>query len=263
LTNKKTILLTFDLEEFDLPQERGIAISKERQLDVALEGLRTVLRLLKETEINVTFFTTAYFASQFPEMIKQMSESHEIASHMYFHSDDDVDHVQTSHTELSRLTNQSIAGFRMPRFASMSLMEVKKAGYQYDSSLNPTFIPNRYNNFFRPRKIHRDPSTELTIVPMSVTPIFRFPLFWLSFKNINYYLYLFMCKWCLWNDDYLHLYFHPWEFANLNEWKIPNYIKSPSGNELINRLQRLITDLKKKHNFSTIISYLRSIKKIN
>ncbi len=262
MTNRKIILLTFDLEEFDLPLEFGIVISKERQLEIALEGLRTLLHFLKETEVKVTFFTTAYFATQFPEIIKEMSKSHEIASHMYSHSGNDVTHVQSSRTELSRLTNQSVAGFRMPRFAPMSLTEIKKAGYRYDSSINPTFIPNRYNNFFKPRKIHIDPNTGLAIVPMSVTPIFRFPLFWLSFKNINYYFYLFLCKWCLWSDDYLHLYFHPWEFANLNEWEIPNYIKSPSGNQLTNLLRRLITDLKKKYDFSTIASYLDSIKKI-
>ena len=259
MTSRKTILLTFDLEEFDLPLEFGITISKEHQLKIALEGLRALLHLLKETEVSVTFFTTAYFASQFPEIIKEMSRSHEIASHMYFHSDNNVDHVQTSRTELSKIANQSIVGFRMPRFASMSLTEVKRAGYSYDSSMNPTFIPNRYNNFFRPRIIHRDPSTGLVILPMSVTPIFRFPLFWLSFKNINYYFYLFLCKWCLWNDGYLHLYFHPWEFANLNQLKIPNYIKNPSGNQLTNLLRRLIADLKKKHDFSTIASYLDSI----
>jgi hypothetical protein len=119
-------------------------------------------------------------------------------------------------------------------------------------------VPGRYNNFFAQRKIHHDIRSNLIEVPVSVSPAIRFPLFWLSFKNIPLPIYLLMCKMAIWKDSYLHLYFHPWEFDDLGSFKVPGYLKNLSGKRFSERFEKLIVKLMKTADFSTISGFLES-----
>ena len=56
--------------------------------------------------------------------------------------------------------------------------------------------------------------------PVSVTPHLRIPLFWLAFKNMPYALFLKLTLQTLRKDGYVCLYFHPWEFIDLANYKI-------------------------------------------
>jgi len=254
----KPILLTFDVEEFDLPNEFNNSISLDEQLRVSTSGLLKVIEILNKYNIKATFFVTAIFAEQNPLLIKEISENNEIASHTYFHSFFENSHIASSKKKLEAIIEKKIYGFRMPRLEKIDLEMVKNAGYTYDSSMNPTIIPGRYNNLFKPRKLNIDKKTGLKILPFSVSPLIRFPLFWLSFKNVNYRLYLFLCKIALQKDGYLHLCFHPWEFCDIGHYKIPKYINKISGSKYINRFERLLSDLKKEGDFSTIIDFIES-----
>ena len=83
----KKILLTFDLEEFDLPKEFNINLSEDQMYKISLRGLNKIQELLKKHNLTATFFTTANFAKKYPKTIKQLSkDNHEIASHGYSHS---------------------------------------------------------------------------------------------------------------------------------------------------------------------------------
>jgi hypothetical protein len=48
------------------------------------------------------------------------------------------------------------------------------------------------------------------------------------------------------------LYFHPWEFTPIDEFNIPTFTRRWCGTELVNRLLRLIADLKKEGIFIPI-----------
>ena len=135
-------------------------------------------------------------------------------------------------------------------------MQLKNAGYTYDSSINPTFIPGRYNNLFTPRRYYKDLKTDLFVLPFSVSPIFRIPLFWLSFKNFNFSFYRHLCKITMQKDNYLHLYFHPWEFTDLSSFKIPGYIKRFSGTIFIKHFEKLLIFLNQNGEFNTINNFL-------
>ncbi len=254
--NRK-ILLTFDLEEFDLPEEYGVAISKEKQLAVSARGLENLLGVLRAQKVNATFFTTAYYAENNPQQMRELvAEGHEIASHLYYHSDYDPKHLQKSREKLRKITGQEISGFRSPRLRHMDPKLIKAAGYHYHSSLNPTYLPGRYNNLNKPRTLFRDVENELLVLPFSVSPVIRFPLFWLSFKNLNPQFYLTLCRQALRKDGYLHLYFHPWEFTALDEFSIPRYIKNRSGEKLTSQLDQLIQRMKSGGEFETISRFL-------
>lgn len=252
MNKKNKILITFDLEEFDLPVEYGQKISSAEMFSVASKGLEVVLNILKEFQIKATFFITAYYAENHLELIKQILEGgHEIASHMYYHSDYDEKYILLSKIKLEELTKTKINGIRMPRLQHVNLDKIQQAGYIYDSSLNPTYIPGRYNNLRKSRTMYTHRDTNLTILPFS-TSIFRIPLFWLSFKNFIPSVYIFLCKMALKKDGYLHLYFHPWEFADISLYKIPFYIKRNSGEKMIKRFKYLLNRLMKNNDFIQI-----------
>lgn len=255
------ILLTFDLEEFDLPAEFGCTITQQEQNEVTLSGLNMLTGILSGHKIPVTFFVTSGFGLRNPELLKTLAKSHEIASHSKSHSAFSESDLYESRIVLENITGSIVNGFRMPRFSELDKDKVKEAGYLYDSSVNPTLIPGRYNKLFAKRKIHTIKDSQLIEVPVSVLPLFRFPLFWLSFKNIPYPAYLSLCRFTLRHDSSLILYFHPWEFADLQPYKIPKYIKPISGKAMSARFERLISDLSTDGDFCTISGFLGLLKK--
>ena len=84
----KNLLLTFDLEEFDLPLEYGIKLSEKEQLRISYLGLLNILKILEVNNVRATFFVTYNFASHFPNALKNIAKKHEIALHGFSHSDD-------------------------------------------------------------------------------------------------------------------------------------------------------------------------------
>lgn len=248
------VLLTFDVEEFDLPLEYNLRISEEEQMEIGKAGTEEMKRILEVAQIPATLFTTANFAQHYPELIKTLAQKNEIGSHTFYHSSFENKDLQTSLNTLEAITGNKVTGLRMPRFKKIDINLVKEAGYSYDSSVNPTYVPGKYNNLNLPRTLYRE--KDFLRLPVSVTPVLRFPLFWLSFKNIPYSIYKKIAMNTLLKDGYLSLYFHPWEFTDISKWEIPFYIKRQCGNPLSDNLNRLIADLKKEARFETVTDFI-------
>ena len=247
------VLLSFDVEEFDIPLEYGQNISLDEQLDTGFKGLKALDPVLQDSSIETTLFTTANFALNFKDHIRNLSSHHELASHTFFHSSYETDDLLKSKKTLEEISGSAVVGLRMPRMKKIEMKDVIDAGYLYDSSINPTWLPGKYNNLKLPRKYFKDEG--MLRIPASVAPIVRLPLFWLGFKNYPYSLFLFLCKKAIAKDGYVCLYFHPWEFADISKYKLPKFVKNPDGNLLLSRLQKLITDLK-NNDFISIKRFL-------
>ncbi len=245
------ILLSFDVEEFDMPLEYDYKISPAEQMEVGRKGLDAIVPLLNTT--TATLFTTANFAMHYPDDIRGLAQRHEIASHTFYHSDFANEHLLQSKQRLEEISGQTITGLRMPRMRKVAMEAVKEAGYSYDSSVNPTWLPGRYNNFHLPRTTYTDEG--MVRIPASVSPYIRVPLFWLSFKNLPYQLFKILALQALRKDGYLCLYFHPWEFTAIAHG-LPAYTRKLCGEPLLNRLARLIADLKKEADFITMNEHL-------
>lgn len=236
------VLLSFDIEEFDLPKEHGADISLEESIRVSIEGTKTILEILREEGVKATFFCTTNFAERAPEIIHQIvADGHELASHGCNHWNLSEEDILRSKQILQQLSGVEVLGYRQPRMADISYESLKKAGYKYDSSLHPTFIPGRYNHWELPRK----PFLKHGIleIPTSVTPWLRIPLFWLAFHNYPFWLYKTFCKWTYKYDGNFVIYFHPWEFMELKnhpEWRVPWMIKHGAGKNMEERLRAFI-----------------------
>ena len=86
----------------------------------------------------------------------------------------------------------------------------------------------------------------------------RIPLFWLSFKNFPYSLFLNWTKNTLNKDGYVCLYFHPWEFVSIESYGLPAYTRTDCGPKLLDKLDRMIKDLKAAgYGFNTMDNYLQ------
>ncbi len=238
---KMKILLSFDIEEFDTPLEYGKNITLEEQFQYSRKGLTEILSLLEKQDIPATFFTTANFALRFSRLIKEMSEKYEIASHGYYHSSFSSMDLATSKAALEKITGKSISGFRMARMMPVEDRTIEDAGYQYNASLHPTFIPGRYNNFKQPRTPFV--TGHLVQIPASVTPLVRFPVFWLSFKNFPLAVIKHATRQIVKKDGFANFYFHPWEFTDIHNKEklgLPFYISHLSGKGMVDKLDRFI-----------------------
>lgn len=255
MQKERFILLSFDVEEFDLPLEYGEHISPDEQLMIGNLGTDAVIPILEAHKINCTLFTTANYAMHFPQQIKALAKQHEIASHTFYHSDFKDEDLLLSKQKLEEISETSVTGLRMPRMKKIKMTDVKNAGYSYDSSVNPTWLPGRYNNLHLPRTLYKE--DDVNRLPASVSPHLRIPLFWLAFKNLPYFIFKQLAVQTLRKDGYLCLYFHPWEFTDITKYKLPGYTKRLCGLPLQERLHRLIIDLKSEGEFSTIQSYLK------
>lgn len=245
---KRQVLLSFDVEEFDMPLEYQFNIPVDEQMRIGIEGLNAITPILET--VPSTLFTTANFANHYPERISKLALSHEIASHTFYHTAYETADLLKSRLRLEEISGQKITGLRMPRMRPVLMEDVKAAGYTYDSSINPTWLPGRYNNFHLPRTVYTE--NGIKRIPASVSPGIRIPLFWLSFKNMPYALYLKLCRQTIAKDGYICLYFHPWEFTPIEQFGLPGYTRRWCGPILVERLLQLVKDLSKDADFETM-----------
>ncbi len=256
------ILLSFDIEEFDMPLEYKGIIPFEEQISVSQNGLLKILDLLRKHDVKATFFSTVVFAEQSKDLIESLlKEGHELASHTWFHSDFKEKHLYESRTKLEELFSTKVTGLRMPRMRNIDPKAAAEAGYAYNSSVNPTYLPGRYNNL----KISRTHFFEEGVlqIPASVSPNFRIPLFWLSFHNFPMWIYKKLTHDVLKNDQYLNIYFHPWEFSDIrkNQYNLPGIATKNTGEEMVQRMDDFLFWLKKmKIPFSTFQEFQTTIR---
>ena len=249
------IILTFDVEEFDVPLEHQIDIDLDSQLEVSCHGLDPLLNRLDRMAIPATFFTTGRFAHERPDHLHRMAADHEIASHGFEHGSLEPGDLERSRRLLEELTGRPVEGFRRARMAATPHQEIVEAGYRYNASEHPVWIPGRYNNRRAPRVPYR--TGELVNIPASCTPRCRLPLFWLAFRHYPKPVYRRLALQTLRHDGQLNLYFHPWEFTILDR-RLPWIIRRGSGPRLLDRLCEFLAWIGKHGDFLTMGQHART-----
>ena len=239
-------LFTADLEEFDLPLEYGHTLPWATQAAISLQGLERLQLLLQNLGIEASFFITATWAREFPGQVAALAQLHEIASHGPSHGIFEAQGYLDARITLEKISGTTISGFRMPRMAPVNYQLLKLAGYRYDSSLNPTCLPGKYNNTREPRLPFLKEG--IAVLPSSVTPVFRIPFFWLSFKNFPAWINWLIARRLLQNKIIV-FYLHPWEFADIGNIPIPFYIKRPCGFPLVQKLQGFLSRIRPEVDF--------------
>lgn len=256
---QRNILLSFDFEEFDVPREHGVDIPMADSMRVSHQGAMRVLDCLSRHGVKATFFCTVNFAKQAPDVMQRIvADGHEVASHGCDHWQPQESDVAKSKQILEQITGTPVVGYRQPRMFPVSDEALATAGYVYNSSLNPAFIPGRYMHLSAPRTPFRQ--SGLIQVPASVTPLVRFPLFWLSLHHLPQWLYCALARRVVNHDGLLVTYFHPWEFADdttLPQYRLPFVVRRHCGQPMVNRLDGLIANLLRHGcHFTTFSNYI-------
>jgi peptidoglycan/xylan/chitin deacetylase (PgdA/CDA1 family) len=250
-----SILLTWDVEEYDAPADFGAPALADHGLSRGREIWEEWLGLTKEWKFPGTTFCTARLAQCAPELLRETAaRGHEIASHGWSHRPGDDLQLLSSRTLLQEISGQGVDGFRSPRLRKINKEEITQAGFRYDASLNPTWIPGRYDHRREPRRPFQIGS--LWEVPAAVLPGIRFPLFWASFHILPLPLYLALCAKVLQHDGLLCLYFHPWELSALPEPEMPRWLTRRPQTERIRRMTKLCHGLERFGRFTPVGSYL-------
>jgi peptidoglycan/xylan/chitin deacetylase (PgdA/CDA1 family) len=194
-----SVSLTFDIEKDWSPL---------LQTTLGIEmGLPKIMKLLEKYKIGCTFFITGEVAELFPDIVRQIAERHEVASHGYRH---ETFHEMTVHKKesimqskrvLEKATNQRVIGFRAPRFlVSGELYEtLADLGFKYDSSLT----------YFRPQHIFMKVKLPEFRVQLP-SALLNFPMGLQAFKAISKTSY------------FPVIFFHSWEAVDVR-----SLLKSP------------------------------------
>lgn len=262
VTDKKIVLLSFDTEEFDVPKERGVDIPLPESMRISEHGTNRILDVLERHGAVATFFCTTVFAENASATMRRIIDNgHEVASHGCDHWHPVPEDVITSRARLQQLTGTPVLGFRQPRMFAVSDADIRRAGYLYNSSLNPTFIPGHYMHLNKPRTPFINDG--VVQIPTAVTPLVRFPLFWLAYHHLPAQLYRRLALRCLRHDGYFTTYFHPWEFydtGSRKDLKLSFVHNRNAGEEMVRRLDALVeTFLNVGAEFSTYTPFAKKI----
>lgn len=253
------IMITLDVEECDIPTEYGIAMTLEEQLALSRKGVAHFMALMDELEIPVTIFCTGVYAENNAAWVRNLHPRHEIASHGYYHNAfDPLVDLQKSKDLLELLRGEPVTGFRMARMQYVPEDAILQAGYTYHSSMNPTWIPGRYDH--RDQPVTMQKAFGLWTVPASVSTYFRIPLFWLAFKNFPLFVYQYLSRKAWAKTGFLNIYFHPWEFTDLSAYALPAHVKRGSAGGLLIKLNRYLTWLRGSNtvHFTTMRDYVKA-----
>jgi peptidoglycan/xylan/chitin deacetylase (PgdA/CDA1 family) len=264
-TSRKSLLLTFDVEEFDLPRELGRPLEPSVEHEVTAAGLERILPLLARHGVRATFFITARFAEATPDSVRAIADGgHEIAVHGLAHADDyagmaptvAVERLRRARQVLERIGGQPAAGVRTPRLRPCPPDLLCRAGFTYDASPHPTWVPGRYNGL----RLPRTPWCEqgLARIPISVLPLVRIPVSWLWYRCAGPYLGRRAAAIAGYGAPYLHVYFHPWEALPLRSYGVPALLAVGAGDAFVQALNGLLEWAVQRLHPQTVAEFARS-----
>jgi hypothetical protein len=237
----RALLVTFDVEEFDLPEDLGRRVDPAAGLAVARAGALALADLCAGG-LPVTCFVTAAFAGQCPQAVQRLRAAGcEIACHGASHRDRYQrlsparlqQRLREARASLERLAGAPVLGHRSPRLCPVPPGVLAGAGFRYDSSIHPTWVPGRYNHLLQPTRPHqRQGVLEL---PLTVLPLLRLPLSWIWFRSYPPPL-LRAASRLLSRRPLVMVYFHSWELADLSGLDLPRLVARGCGPALAARL---------------------------
>ncbi|MCX9010007.1 MAG: polysaccharide deacetylase family protein [Candidatus Methanoperedens sp.] len=237
---RKIIALTIDVEP-DCPPYlhtyRGIE-----------EGLPGLLSVLGKYDVEATLFVTGDVASRYPRQVEGMAQHYEIGCHGYSHarfdrmtSDEAVHEIEKSTEVLCRLAGRKIISFRAPNliFPERFLKLLGDNGYLVDSSLAKYKLQHLYQIY----AAGWDFNNRLLRVPVSATSsVLRLPL---GNKIIAHL------------SSPVVLFFHPWEFVDMQSEPVRWDCRINTGSIALERLESVIKSFKASgYRFCTMADFL-------
>lgn len=268
---------------FSVDVEDGISIAMRdsfgmeiNQTDQVLRCTQKILDLLDQYDVKATFFVLGKVGKDFPGLIKDISEAgHELAIHGFNHyrfdqmtPDEAFNELTTAKKLIEDISGQQIFGHRAPAFSLMpqtswAFEQIKRAGFEYDSSIMPCKASHYgwkgFETHISEVELH---STERIFeVPMSTVNIgnIRMPgLGGSYFRLLPYSITRWSVNQVLSNKHTPILYFHPYE---LDTDRYPDaFFEQLNKQPLLKRLKMRSNWLKRGSVLSKMRQTLRNYK---
>jgi peptidoglycan/xylan/chitin deacetylase (PgdA/CDA1 family) len=193
---------------------------------------------------------------------------HEIGVHGLAHSDDyaalepaeAVRRLAEARAILEDVAGAPLSGVRTPRLRPCAAAVLERAGFRYDASPHPTWIPGRYNGLGLPRAPWHEGA--LLRIPISVLPWLRLPVSWLWYRSAGSPLADLALRAAAAGAPYLHLYFHPWEAVPLRPLRVPPLLALRSGDAFVASLDRTLERLLPAFPASTLAHFAESFDEV-
>ena len=224
----KTICLSFDVEDWFQVENLREKFQPQTWYKCELRvesNTRKILDLLDKHNVKATFFVLGWIAERKPALVKEIhSRGHEIASHGYGHiisyelsREEIYEDIKKGKELLESITGDKVVGYRAPNFSVTQdvIDALTTLGFEYDSSYHPFSKNKRYGQLDVDERGIFKLNESLTEIPMSV---WKNKFFELSIAGGGYfrlYPYSFfrtLASSYLKKNDYMIMYFHPWEF---------------------------------------------------
>ena len=162
-------------------------------------------------------------ARDYQEILKRIRlDGHEIALH-YEIGKKSGETVIDCKRQLEKISGSRVVGFRTHQLKPYPSHELKKAGFLYNSSFHPTFVPGRYCHLWKTTSIFQE--NGLYCIPISVVPAVRIPFSWLWFRNFGLSYAKFCTTITYLKKEMVNLYFHNWDFEDLAALPANNGLK--------------------------------------
>jgi len=264
---QKTICLSFDVEDWfqveNLREKFPPQTWNKCELRVE-SNTRKILDLLDKYDVKATFFVLGWIAERKPGLVKEIhSRGHEIASHGYGHiinyelnREEIYEDIKKSKELLESITDDKVVGYRAPNFSVTQdvIDALTTRGFEYDSSYHPFSGNQRYGQLVTNEKGIFKLNENLTEIPMSV---WKSKFFELSiagggyFRLYPYHLFRKLTSSYLKKNDYMIMYFHPWEFdpeqPRVRDVKFSYRFRQYVGlNNNLWKLERLVREARNK-----------------
>jgi hypothetical protein len=150
-----------------------------------------------------------------------------------------VERLRAARTLVEHATGRPVTGIRTPRLRSCPAARLRDAGFRYDASPHPTWVPTRYNGLRWPRLPWREEG--LWRLPISVIPGVRLPVSFVWFRAAaGARLGRLAAAAAASRAPFLHLYFHPWEAVEVGAHGAPRWIGLRTGAPFVAALDRLL-----------------------
>lgn len=234
--NERKICFTIDIE----PDYGGLL---KRDLYLGLTHLPKLESIVSKYGIRLTAFVTGKTLDDNDTVISTLqSMNAEIEQHSYEHkaghaakAEDIIKGVETHRRVLGR----DPLGYRSPQgiITKESIVVLQNLGILFDSSIFPTYFPNRFNRWNFPNSPFRIKDSLLVEIPFSVIPGIKIPigLSYMQLLGIQFFKSMLRLLGC---PDVIIFDFHPYELG-----KVRSYSELPIVPKIgYLRSQRLYSD---------------------
>lgn len=269
-------IISIDIEEFFQAEYVRYHLEKKNFSYRTPDNIGFILELLREKDVNATFFIVGEIAEKFPEIITMiMKEGHEVAFHGWSHLSLMKLNPNLFQQEIIKFKKvcPSCIGYRAPSFSLNNktkwMLEILRSeGFHYDSSVFPVWTP-LYGVYRAPIKPYNPSLDDITKEDRNNQIIHEFPLACYNFLGIK--IPIAGGFWLrFWNMDILKrgirklnksgvpavIFFHNWELdpetPKLKLGFHRSFVTYHNINKTANRVRALLSEI----NFTSFREYL-------